>query len=168
MMLQLCIHSRLFLSILNTPLYSREYHLASPFPVRNNWPVSAGHYMSAELTIRVFELAPAAMQGEHFEVLLICFLFTCFKNQKYCSFKYCALHRIFCHNLVNIYIISIFRHILSYIQDNKMLLFSFVFFFVHFLPREIPENECFAKFPQEQALQLFVFVCLCKISILNV
>lgn len=26
------------------------------------------------------------------------------KTKKYCSFKYCALHRIFCHKLVNIYI----------------------------------------------------------------
>jgi len=39
-----------------------------------------------------------AMQGERFEVLL-----PPPRNQKYCSFKYCALHRIFCHKLVNIY-----------------------------------------------------------------
>lgn len=152
------------------PLCSGEYNFASPFPVRNNWPVSAGHYMSAVLkpAVRVFELAPDAMQGEHFEVLLICFFFVLFPNQRYCSFKYCALHRIFCHKLVNIYIISIFRHILSYIQDNKMLLFSFVFFFcVCLLPREIPESECFAKFHKSKHCDS-LFFCVCKINILNV
>lgn len=130
-----------------------------------NWPVffcSSLHVCRAKpagVNAPLLELAPDAMQGQRFEVLLICFFFSCFKNQKYCSFKYCALHRIFCHKLVNIYIFfSIFRHILSYIQDNKMLLFSFVFFFcLLFVFREIPENVCC----QVSTRARTVTVCFC-------
>lgn len=49
-----------------------------------------------------------------FKVLLICFFFLLLKVKKYCSFKYCALHRIFCHKLVNIYIFHSFFNIQTY------------------------------------------------------
>lgn len=87
--------------------------------------------------------APDAMQGEHFEVLLICFFHVCFKNQKYCSFKYCALHRIFCHKLVNIYIFQysdIYFHIYRTIKCFCSLFF--LLFFRRLFFREIPENVC--------------------------
>lgn len=75
-------------------------------------------------------------------------MFFSVKTQKDCSFKYCALHRIFCHKLVNIYIFSIIGHILSYVQRNKMLLFSFFCLLFLVLFREIPENE-HRQFPHE-------------------
>lgn len=123
------------------------------------------------------EPGPDAMQGECFEVLLICFFFCpCFKNQKYCSFKYCALHRIFCHKLVNIYIFffqysDIYFHIYRTIKCFCSL--SLSFFVCFFFQREIPENVCwqFPKFPQERALWQFVFLwrtCLQNKSLPNV
>lgn len=171
---------QLLLTILNTRLSTGEYTLC----MSASWPVSAVHYMSAESkpanTYTTVWTGPL-MQSKakrFFEVLLICF-FTCLfqKNQKYCSFKYCALHRIFCHKLVNIYIFfSIFRHILSYIQDNKMLLFSSFFsvFLSAFFFWEIPESVCwqlpsFHKIKHYDSLFLcFCDKCVCKISILNV
>lgn len=67
-------------------------------------------------------------------------MFFSVKTQKDCSFKYCALHRIFCHKLVNIYIFSIIGHILSYVQRNKMLLFFFVCFFLFCLEKSLRTN----------------------------
>ena len=151
----LCLHSRLFLRLSNNPQYTSVFGRMRTVHVHflsYSWTVfcSSLHVSRAEPAGvgLLSEPGPDAMQGECFEVLLICFFCfcPCFINQKYCSFKYCALHRIFCHKLVNIYIFffSIFRHILSYIQDNKMLLFSFVIFFV-----------CFFFF-KEKSLRMFV------------
>lgn len=61
---------------------------------------------------------PGATQGQRLEVLLICLVFP--RKRKYCSFKYCALHRIFCHKLLNIYIFfSIFRHTYTFICTRR-------------------------------------------------
>lgn len=117
-----------FSLLLNARLCSGEYTLC----VSTSCPgvCRSLHVCRAKNQQRTSALNRLLMQckANVFEVLLICFLFVS-KTKKYCSFKYCALHRIFCHKLVNIYIFfSIFRHILSYIQDNKMLLFFFFFF----------------------------------------
>lgn len=123
-------------TILNTRLCSGECALCTSTSCRTARQFSAAHYMWAEQNRPVLDscLNRALMQCKANVLKSFWYVFffcPCFKNQKYCSFKYCALHRIFCHKLVNIYIFffSIFRHILSYIQDNKMLLFSFVIFF---------------------------------------
>lgn len=68
------------------------------------------------------------------------------------------------YKLVNVYIFSIFRHILSYIQYNKMLSFFHDHFFLLFFPFFQRESlRCMstvAKFPQAQA-QWGWSVCVC-------
>lgn len=180
----LCLHSRLFLWLLQSSIHfcvQENTHFARPLPVLQLASFSAVHSVPAEPKQPAcnfcFELAPDAMQGEHFGVLLICFFLVCFKNQKYCSFKYCALHRIFCHKLVNIYIFFQYSDIYFHIY-RTIKCFLFTFFVVFFSCLLFLRNpwECMltvAKFPQEQALWQSVFLCFCdkcvrKISILTV
>lgn len=127
--------------------------------------VSAVHHVCSVLAFT----APDAMQGEHFEVLLICFFHVCFKNQKYCSFKYCALHRIFCHKLVNIYIFQysdIYFHIYRTIKCFCSLFFLLFrpLFFV-FLEKSL---RTYVDSCQVSTRASAVTVCLRKMSILNV
>lgn len=57
------------------------------------------------------------------------FPYFCFKKEKYCRFKYCALHRIFCHKLVHIYICFQYSDIDFHIYRTIQ---CFVLFFVVF------------------------------------
>lgn len=126
------------LTTLNTLLFSREYSLLQcPLPVL----ASAVHYMSAEpkkkpaSNVLLLWIGPWYNARQTFlEVLLICCLFQ--KTEKYCSFKYCALHRIFCHKLVNIYIFffqysDIYFHIYRTIKCfcSLFVCFFLLFFF---------------------------------------
>lgn len=108
----LCLHSRLFLRLLRSSIHfcvQENTHFACPLPVLRAASFCGSlHACRAEAAGVHFCLNWPLMQrkAKPFGVLLICFFFFLFvfKNQKYCSFKYCALHRIFCHKLVNIYI----------------------------------------------------------------
>lgn len=89
-------------------------------------------------------LAPPT-EVQHLCVLLICcfsFILICLQSQKYCSFKYCALHRIFSHKLVNIYISSQYSdinfHIYTTIKCCFFISFLFLFrFSVVFLEKSL-------------------------------
>lgn len=109
-------------------------HFACPLPVL----VSAAHYMSAEpksslSCTSVLNCPLMRCKANIFEFLLICFCCLFSKTKKYCSFKYCALHRIFCHKLVNIYIFiqysDIYFHIYRTIKCFCSLSVFLVFFF---------------------------------------
>lgn len=96
-------------TILNTRLCSGECALCTSTSCRTARQFSAAHYMWAEQNRPVLDscLNRALMQCKANVLKSFWYVFffcPCFKNQKYCSFKYCALHRIFCHKLVNIYI----------------------------------------------------------------
>lgn len=75
--------------------------LSASYDPRGSGVLGRIHTVCVHLRNLLLGLAAGAMQGQHLEVLLICFVP---QNQKYCSFKYCALHRMFCHKLLNIYI----------------------------------------------------------------
>lgn len=69
--------SRLTRTTLNTLVCSGEYTLCM-----STSRLTTGQFLQLitclqSQTSRQFELAPGAMQGEHFEVLLICFFFFC-------------------------------------------------------------------------------------------
>lgn len=77
------------------------------------------------------------------------FFFLVSKTKKYCSFKYCALHRIFCHKLVNIYIFFQYSDIYFHIYRTIKCFCSLFFFFC----------LLFFFFFKEKSLRMYVDSC---------
>lgn len=129
---------------------------------------TTGHYfVSCHRSV-----GPAHSSPTYFRPSDMLFFLFCLQSQKYCSFKYCALHRIFCHKLVNIYIFSQYSDIYFHIYRTIKCFFfiSFLFLFRFSFLREIPENvlQTAAKSSHERALRqcvrYFFFRCFYFLS----